>query len=68
MKLNQSENRIHTTLGELIATVSECAFEYADDPREAYNLARLVLVELLNEASHNREIIEPNFPGTLLVH
>jgi hypothetical protein len=40
-------NRINTTLGELIATVSEFAFEYSADTREAYDLARLVLVELL---------------------
>jgi hypothetical protein len=45
VKTNRSDNRINTTLGELIATVSEFAFEYSADTREAYELARLALVE-----------------------
>jgi len=49
VKTNRSDNRINTTLGELIATVSELAFEYSADTREAYDLARLVLVELLKK-------------------
>ena len=60
------DNRINTTLGDLIAAVSECAFEYAADTREAYNLAQLVLVELLKGACPKSEIIEPNFRPTLL--
>ncbi len=68
MKTNRSDNRINTTLGELIATVSEFAFEYCADPREAYDLARLVLVELLKEASPGSEIINRHFPGTMLLH
>jgi hypothetical protein len=68
MKTNRSGNRINTTLGELIATVSEIAFEYSADSREAYDLARLVLVELLKEASPGSEIIDRQFPKTMLLH
>ena len=68
MKANRRENRIDTTLGELIAAVSECAFEYSSDTREAYDLARLVLVELLKGACPKSEIIEREFGGTMLLH
>jgi hypothetical protein len=66
VKVKRRDNRINTTLGELIATVSECAFEHADDTREAYDLARLVLVEVLKGACPKSEIIEPNFRRNLL--
>jgi hypothetical protein len=59
VKTNRSDNRINTTLGELIATVSEFAFEYSADTREAYDLAPLVLVELLKGAPPRNEIIDP---------
>jgi len=68
VKANRGENRIDTTLGDLIAAVSECAFEYSTDSREAYDLARLVLVELLKGASPKSEIIDWNFTGTSVVH
>ena len=68
MKTNRSDNRINTTLGELIATVSEFAFKYSADRREAYDLARLVLVELLKEASRGSEVINRHSPGTMLLH
>jgi hypothetical protein len=47
MKVNRNNHRIDTTLGELIATISDVAFEYSDDRKEAYDLARMVLVEIL---------------------
>lgn len=68
MKTNRSDNRINTTLGELIATVSEFAFEYSADEKEAYDLARLILVDLLKGASPGSEIIDRHFPGTMLLH
>ena len=68
MKTNRSDNRINTTLGELIATVSELAFEYSADTREAYDLARLVLVELLKKVSFGSESIGRYVPGTPLLH
>jgi hypothetical protein len=48
----QGTKKIHTTLGELIAAASEVAFEYSDNDREAYRLARLALIEMLKKASH----------------
>jgi hypothetical protein len=68
VKTNRSDNKINTTLGELIATVSELAFEYSADSRDAYDLARLVLVELLKGASRESEIIDRHIPGTMLLH
>lgn len=68
MKQNRSDNRLNTTLGELIATVSEVAFEYSADTREAYDLARLVLVELLKGASPGSKITGRHFPGSMLPH
>lgn len=55
-------------LGELIATVSEFAFDYSADTREAYDLARLVLLELLKGVSPKSEIIDRHLPGALLLH
>jgi len=68
VKPKRSDNRIHTTLGDLIAIVSEFAFEYSADTKEAYDLARLVLVELLKGASPESEIIERDIPGAMLLH
>jgi hypothetical protein len=62
MKVNRNDRRIDTTLGELIATISDVAFEYSDDKKEAYNLARQVLVEILKNASLRDKIINrPSF-------
>ena len=68
MKTNRSDNRINLTLGELVATVSELAFEYSSDRKEAYDLARLVLVKLLIRASPQSAIIHRHFPVTVLLH
>ena len=57
MKINHNGNRIDTTLGELIATISDVAFEYSDDTKEVDDLTRLVLVEILKIASLKGEII-----------
>ena len=54
MKLNRNDHRIDTTLGELIATISDVAFEYSDDTKEAYHLSRLVLVQILKRASTSK--------------
>jgi hypothetical protein len=58
MKLGHNGNRIDTTLGELIAAISDVAFEYSDDAKEAYYLARLVLVKILKGASLRSEIVD----------
>lgn len=45
------KNRDETTLRELIATISDVAFEYAADTEEAYEIGCLVLVRILKDAS-----------------
>ena len=57
MKMSHKRNRIDTTLGDLIATISDIALENSADPKEAYELARLVLVQILKGASFNGKII-----------
>jgi hypothetical protein len=47
----QNSKRLETTLGELIAAASEVAFEYSDNDKDAYQLARLALIEILRKAS-----------------
>ena len=55
MRRNHPGQNLNTTLGDLIEAVSEVAFEYSENPREAYMLARLALVEILRNASHPTE-------------
>jgi hypothetical protein len=59
----ESTRRLDTTLGDLIAAASEVAFEYSDNDQEAYELARLALMEILKKAYHhtemNRDFDEP---------
>jgi hypothetical protein len=45
-----NENRIDTTLGELIEAVSEAVFESCDNGQEAYAVASLVLAEILKSS------------------
>ena len=58
---SRSAKRIDTTLGELIAAASEVAFEYSDNERDAYRLARLALIEMLKKASHPFDLEEDIF-------
>ena len=46
MKMSHQRNRIDPTLGDLIAIISDIALEHSADPKEAYELARLVLVQI----------------------
>jgi hypothetical protein len=57
MKGNNS-NKIDTTLGDLIAAASEVAFEYSDNDKEGYQLARLALIEMLRKASYSIDLNE----------
>jgi hypothetical protein len=68
MKVNRNDHRIDTTLGELIATISDVAFEYSDDRKEAYDLARRVLVQILKGASLRSEIVDRQSPATKYPH
>ena len=64
----KNKRRIHTTLGELVATISDIAFEYAGDGEEAYEIARRVLVDVLRDVSLGRETIDRHFPASKYVH
>ena len=48
--------QVETTLGELIAAASEVAFEYSNNDKDAYDLARLALIELIRKTSHPIEL------------
>jgi hypothetical protein len=61
MKTNHNGNRIDTTLGDLIAAISDVAFECSDDYKEACDLTRLVLVEMLKDASPRGDIVNPPY-------
>lgn len=54
MKINHNGNRIDTTVGDLIAAISDVAFEYSADTKEAYHVARLVLAEILKKRISHR--------------
>jgi hypothetical protein len=56
MKVNRSDHRTDNNLKELVATISDVAFEYATDTEEAYEIACLVLVRILKDTSLEREI------------
>lgn len=49
--MQDNNKRIHTDLGELIAAAGEVAFEFSNNDKEAYNMARLALVEILRKVS-----------------
>jgi hypothetical protein len=61
--MEHNSKKLDTTLGDLIAAASEVAFEYSDNDKEAYRLARLALIELLKNASYSMDL-EENFNGT----
>jgi hypothetical protein len=54
--MESNSKRLDTTLGELIAAASEVAFEYSDNDKEAYELARLALIEILKKAAHPADL------------
>jgi hypothetical protein len=68
MKIDRKDRRINATLGELIAAISEVAFENSADTKEAYTLAGLVLVEILKRASFRSENVERHFPMSKYPH
>jgi hypothetical protein len=53
MRRNSIKKRIDTTLGELIETLSEVAFEDCRDAKEAYTLAGLVLTDVLRNCARS---------------
>jgi hypothetical protein len=65
---NNRDRRINATLPELVATISEFAFEYSTDTRDAYDLARAILVELLQDASGISQTSDRYAPKSSLLH
>ena len=62
---------IDTTLGDLIAAASEVAFEYSDNDKDAYNLAQLVLMEMIKKTSQPLDLdkeLENLSPLSQLIH
>jgi len=47
MESNHHQERIDTTLGDLIEALTEAAFEFSADERDAYVLAGLALEQIL---------------------
>lgn len=44
--------KLDATLGELVAAAGQVAFEYSNSDQEAYDLARLALVEIIKKSAH----------------
>lgn len=64
-------HRMETTLGDLIAAAGEVAFEYSNSDVEAYNLARVALVEIIKKTSHSLDLdkeLESLSSPSALVH
>ena len=62
---------LNTTLGELIAAASEVAFEYSDNDKDAYQMARLALIEILRKTSYPAvldEVFEQSLQGKKYLH
>jgi hypothetical protein len=55
-------------LGDLIAAISDVAFEYAADSKEAYHLAHLVLAEILQGVSLKSETDDWHFSRSKYLH
>jgi hypothetical protein len=65
-----NNGKLETTLGDLIAAAGAVAFEYSDNDRDAYNLARLALIEILRKTAHpndlNRDFADMSSPLQLI--
>jgi hypothetical protein len=48
--------KLDTTLSQLIAAAGEVAFEHSDNDREAYNLARFALIEIIKNSAHTFDL------------
>ena len=63
--------RIDTSLGDLIAAASVIAFEYSNNDKDAYNLAQLVLLEMIKNSSQPLDLdkeLETLSPLSQLIH
>jgi len=66
-----NSRRIDTTLGDLIAAASEVAFEYSKNDKDAYNIAQLVLMEMIKKSRQPLDLdneLETLSPLSQLIH
>ena len=56
--MEADNKRFDKTLVELLAAASEFAFEWSNSDKEAYQMARLAMVEILKSASQPIEFDE----------
>ena len=72
MKANHDGERIQTTLGDLVAALSDAAFELYEDERGAYLLASLALEEILKRApvgkTEAEKLSAETFPEGAIFH
>jgi hypothetical protein len=68
MKTNRNDNRIDSTLRELMTTAGELAFECFGETKDAYKLTRQAFVEILREAFPGNKSIDRHFPGNKYLH
>lgn len=48
--------KLDSNLSELIAAAGELAFEHSNSGREAYNLARFALIEIIKNSAHTIDL------------
>ena len=68
MKVDCRDSGVDTTLKDLVATISDVAFEHAAEPEEAYEIARLVLLRILKDASLKRKWLTGQFSTAKCPH
>jgi len=51
-----SNSKVETTLEDLLAAAGEVAFEYCDNDKDGYNLARLALIEMIKRTAHRVDL------------
>ena len=68
MKINPSEHGTDNNLRDLMATISVVAFECATDTEEAYEIACLVFLSILKDASLKTENLDRRFAATSYPH
>jgi hypothetical protein len=49
MTAKNNDSTLETTLEDLLAAAGELAFEHCDNDKDAYNLVRLAIIELLKK-------------------
>lgn len=72
MRDNHEAERVNTTLGDLVAALSDAAFELYEDEKGSYLLASLALEEILKRAPVRKieeaEVLGDCFPEGTVFH